>query len=179
MAHLLDHHAGDRAAIPLRRSGCKQVALLLDAGKFSVPLVDDHVHERVPHLLGGNLAQILPLVAAFVGAELNLPGFDRSVERVEVESLDTVLVDADFLAPFVEYPDPLAKAADLCYFAWHKTSGATAQVLIGFGRGDGPRALPISDLRDGFNRSRRSIPVFSRSPNPRHFAVNTAGRFST
>src|ERR1700691_1136637 len=120
MTHLLDHDAGDRATIPLRGRGCKQVTLLLHAGKFSIALIDDHIHQGIPHLLCGNLAQILPLVAAFVGTELDFPGFDRSIERVKVEGLDVVFVDAYFFAPLIEDPDPFAEASDFRYFAWHK-----------------------------------------------------------
>src|SRR5260370_17846952 len=122
VAHLFDHDAGNRTAIIFRRRGFKQVALLLDAGKFSVALVDDHVHQGVAHLLRGHLAQVLPLVAAFVGTELDLPGFDRAVECVEVKRLNAVFVDADFLPPFVEYSHPPAEASYFRYFAWHKAS---------------------------------------------------------
>ena len=120
MAHLFDHDAGERAAIPFRRRGCKQVALLLHAGKFGVALIDDHVHERVPHLLRRNLAQVLPLVAALVGTELDLPGLDRAVERVEVERFDIVFVDANFLAPLVEQANPITEVSDFRDFAWHR-----------------------------------------------------------
>src|SRR5208337_1360689 len=120
VAHLLDHDAGNRSAVVFGGRGCEQIALLLHAGKFGVTLVDDHVHERVPHLLGWHLAQVLPLVAAFIGAELNLFRFDRSVERIEVEGLDIVFVDAYFFAPFVEQANPVAEVSDFGYFAWHR-----------------------------------------------------------
>ena len=45
----------------------------------------------------------------------------------EAANIDLILVDADFLAPLVEYPDPLAEASDFCYFARHKTSKSLPQ----------------------------------------------------
>ena len=80
----------------------KQIALLLDAGKFGIALIDDHVHQRVAHLLRRHLAQVLPLIAAFIGTELDLFRFNRAVKRIEVEGFDVIFVDADFFAPFVE-----------------------------------------------------------------------------
>src|ERR1039457_3347983 len=130
VAHLFDHDAGDGAAIVFRGRGFKQIALLLHAGKFGVALIDDHVHERVPHLLRGHLAQVLPLVAAFVGAELDFFRLNRAVESIEVECLNVVFVDANFLAPLVEQPDPVAEVSDSCYFAWHKTSKSLPQGSI-------------------------------------------------
>ena len=124
VAHFFDHDAGKGAAVPVGGGGLEQVALLLDRGKLGVALVDDHVHERVAHLLGGDLAEVLPLAIAFVGSELDLFGFDRAVERVEVEGLDVVFIDADFLAPFVEDADPLAETSDFCYLAWHRSSNS-------------------------------------------------------
>ena len=53
-----------RAAIPVGRRSFKQIALLLDGGKLGVALVDDHVQQRVAHLLGRNLAQVLPFAPA-------------------------------------------------------------------------------------------------------------------
>ena len=99
-----------------------KIALLLDAGKLGVALVDDHVHERVAHLLRGNLAQVLPLAAAFVVAEFDVFGIDRAIERIELEGLDVVRVDADLFAPVVEQADPVAECSDFCYFARHNSN---------------------------------------------------------
>ena len=88
VAHLFDHDTGNGAAIPLSRRVLEQVALLLHAGELRVALVDDHVHERVTHLLCRNLAQVLPFAASLVRAELDFFGIDGAVERVEVKRFD-------------------------------------------------------------------------------------------
>src|SRR5208283_4544717 len=115
-----DHDAGEGAAVPIGGCGLKQVALLLHARKLSVALVDDHIHERVAHLLRRDLAQVLPLLAALVRAELDVVGFDGAIERVEVKRLDVIAVNADFLAPLVEQPFPLTEASDFCNFSWYR-----------------------------------------------------------
>ena len=43
VAHLFNHHAGERAPIPVGRSGLEQFALLLHAGKFGIALIDDQI----------------------------------------------------------------------------------------------------------------------------------------
>src|SRR5690242_17144595 len=120
MAHLFDHDASNGTAIPIRWCGFKQVPLLLDAGKLRVSLVDDQVHERVAHLLRGNLAQVLALAPSLERAKLNFLRLDAAVERVEFETGNLVAVDANFLAPFVEQTDPVAEGPDFCNFPWHK-----------------------------------------------------------
>ena len=120
MPHFFDHDAGDGAAIPVGGRILQEVALLLDAGKFGVALINDHVHQRVAHLLRRNLAQILPFAATFIRTELDLFRIDRAVKRIEMEGLDIVRVDADVFAPVVEHPDPVAEGSDFCYFAWHE-----------------------------------------------------------
>src|ERR1700733_12091964 len=127
MAHLFDHHAGQGAAIPVGGRGLEKIALLLYARELGVALVDDHVHERIAHLLRGHLAEILPLAAAFVGAELDVVGFDGTVEGVEVEGLNVIFVDADFLAPLVEESFPFAEGSDFWYFSWHRSNPFTAE----------------------------------------------------
>src|SRR5207248_10696327 len=57
----------------------EQQRYLFDAGKFRVALVDNHVHQGVTHLLGGNLAEVLPLAAAFVVTKLDFFRFDSLV----------------------------------------------------------------------------------------------------
>ena len=79
VAHLLDHDAGDGAAIPVRGRVLQQVALLLHARKLGIALVNDHVHQRIAHLLGGNLPQVFPLAPAFVRTKLDLVGIDRAI----------------------------------------------------------------------------------------------------
>jgi hypothetical protein len=39
-----------------------------------------------------------------------------------MERLNVIFIDADFFPPFVENPNPFAKASNFRYFAWHKTS---------------------------------------------------------
>src|SRR5437660_9631123 len=96
------------------------MALLLDRGKLSVALVDDHIQQCIAHLLRRNLAQVLPLVAAFVRAKLDFLSLDRSIERVELEAGDLVAIDADLLTPLIEETDPITKRPDFCNLAWHK-----------------------------------------------------------
>ncbi len=136
MAHLFDHDAGDGAAITFRGRGFKQVALLLDAGKFSVALVDDHVHQRVAHLLRGHLAQVLPLVAAFVGTELDLFGFDRAVERVEVEGFDVFVLTPISLRHSLNSPTQSLKVPIFATLPGINclTSGAKALAALGLAR---------------------------------------------
>src|SRR5580692_6152635 len=122
MSHLFDHYSCDCAPVPFGGRGSEQITLLLHAGKFGIALIDNHVHESVPHLLRGHLAQVLPLIAAFIRAELDLLGFDCTVKRIEVKGLNVIFVDANFFAPLIENPNPLAEASDFRYFAWHKTS---------------------------------------------------------
>ena len=63
VAHFLDHHPGDGTAVPVSGSAFEEIPLLLHAGEFGIALVDDHVDERVAHLLSRDLAQVLPLAA--------------------------------------------------------------------------------------------------------------------
>ena len=93
------------------------MALLFDAGEFCVALVHDHVEHCVAHLLGRNLAEVLPLATAFEGAELNFFGLDGAIQRVELERGDLVGVDTNLLAPIVEESDPITEGSDFCYFA--------------------------------------------------------------
>jgi hypothetical protein len=120
VSHFFDHDARDSAAVPVSGRVFQQIALLLDAGKFCIALVDDHIHQRIAHLLRGNLAQVLPLAAALIGTEFNLFSIDRTVERVEVERLDVLGIDADIFAPVVEHAFPVAERSDFRYFAGHK-----------------------------------------------------------
>ena len=119
MTHFFDHHAGDGAAVPVGGRALKQIALLFDAGKFGVALIDDQVDQRIAHLLRGHLAQVFPLLRAFERAKLDLVGFDRAVKRVEFEVGNLVVIDADVLAPIVEQANPVTEGSDFCYFSWH------------------------------------------------------------
>ena len=124
VTHFFDHDASDSAAVPVSGRGFEQVPLLFDAGKFRVALVDNHVHQGVTHLLGGNLAEVLPLAAAFVVTKLDFFGFDSTEESVKFKAGNLVAIDANFFAPFVEQTHPVTEGSDFCYFAWHnvKTS---------------------------------------------------------
>ena len=119
--HFLDHHTRERPAIPVRGRGLEEMALLLHGGKLGVTLVDDHVQQRIAHLLGGDLAKVLPLAASLVGAELDFVGLDGAVKRVEFEAGDLVAVDANFLAPLIKQTHPITEGSDFCNFAWHTT----------------------------------------------------------
>src|SRR6266481_1831368 len=122
MAHLFDHHTGQRLAVPIRGRSLEQIALLLDACEFGIALVDDQVHQRVTHVLRGNLAQVFPFGTTFVIAERDFLGLNRAVESLKPEILDVVIVDADFRAPFLEQPNPIAERPDLHYFSRHYPS---------------------------------------------------------
>src|SRR4030088_707125 len=124
MAHLLDHHPQDGAPVPVSGRVFKQVALLLHAGKFGVSLVDDHVHQRVAHLLCRHLPQILPFTAALVRSELNLFGVDRAIQRVKVEGINLSGIDANILAPVVKQTNPVTEGSDFCNFARHKSKSS-------------------------------------------------------
>src|SRR3984893_9735940 len=124
MAHLLDHHPQDGAPVPVSGRVFQQVALLLHAGKFGVSLVDDHVHQRVAHLLRRHLPQVLPLAAAFVRSELNLFGVDRAIQRVKVEGINLSGIDANILAPVVKQTNPVTEGSDFCNFARHKSKSS-------------------------------------------------------
>ena len=50
------------------------------------------IDKRVAHLLGGDLAQVLPLAASLVGTKLDFVGFDGSVKGVEIEGGDLVAI---------------------------------------------------------------------------------------
>src|SRR5713101_3799480 len=157
VTHLFDHHAGQGATVPVGGRNFEQVALLLNRGKLGVALVDDHVHERVAHLLSGYLPQVLPLTASFEGSKLNVVGFDRAVESVEVKRRDVILIDADLLAPVVEQTDPVAEASDFRYFTWHSK----------------PLFSPVKDAE------LHSADGSETRPHTYYFAVKVAGRFST
>src|SRR5579864_399418 len=130
MAHFLDHHARDGAAVPVGGSGFKKVTLLFDAGEFGIALIHDHVHQGIAHLLGRNLPQVLPLAIAFVMSELNFFGFDGAEKRVEFEAGDLVAIDANFFAPFVEETYPITESSDFCYFAGHKNLLSTQHLAV-------------------------------------------------
>ena len=119
VTHLFDHHARDGAAIPIRGSVVEQVALLLNTGKLGIALVDDHIHERIAHLLRGNLPQVLPLAAALIVPELDVFGLDCAVKRIELEGLDVRRVHPNLFAPVVEQPDPVTERPNFCYFSRH------------------------------------------------------------
>src|SRR4029077_7646636 len=127
VAHLFDHDARKGATVPVGRSRLKQVSLLLDAGKLGVALIDDHVQERVAHLLGGDLAEIFPFGAAFEMAALDFVVFNGSVQCLEMEAGDLVAINADFFAPLVEQADPLAEGTDFRYFAGHWENLSTTE----------------------------------------------------
>jgi len=120
VAHFLNHDPRDGAPVPIRRSIFQKIALLLNAGEFRIALVDDHVHQSIAHLLGGNLPQVLPLAPAFVRAEFDLIGIDRAIKRVEVKIFNILGIDANIFAPVVEHSDPVAKCSDFCYLTRHK-----------------------------------------------------------
>ena len=94
--------------------------LLFATCELRIALIDDHVKQCVAHLLGGDLAQVLPFAAAFEVAELNFFSLDCAVESIELEAGDFVTLDADLFAPVVEHPDPFAEGSDFGYFSWHK-----------------------------------------------------------
>src|SRR5262249_3610739 len=122
VAHLLDHHPRKRGAVVIAGRGLKEVALLLNAGKLGVTLVDDQVHQGIPHVLRGDLANVLPLAPAFVIAERDFFGFNGAVESVEVKIADVIVIDADFRAPLFEQSDPITERPDLHYFSRHDYS---------------------------------------------------------
>src|SRR6185437_10692503 len=121
-AHLFNHYARQGGAVPVGRSGLKKIALLLHAGEFSIALIDDQVHQGIAHVLRGDLAQVLPFVAAFVIAEGDLIGLNLAVERVKFEIFDVFAFDANFLAPFIEHADPITEGSDFMNFTWHENS---------------------------------------------------------
>ena len=120
MTHLFDHHASDGATVPIGGRGLKQMALLLAAGKLCIALIDDHVEQRVAHLLGGNLAQVLPFTTAPEVTELDLFGLDCAVESIKLKLGDLIMIDADLFAPLIEQANPVTECSDFCYFAGHK-----------------------------------------------------------
>ena len=130
MAHFLDHHPQDCSPIPVRGRIFEQITLLFHAGKFGVALIDDHIHQRVAHLLCGHLPQVFPLAAAFVRSELNLFRIDRAVKRVKVEGINLSGIDANILSPVVEQADPVAEGSDFCNFPRHKSKSSLA-VFVG------------------------------------------------
>src|SRR5437764_15491790 len=85
MAHLFDHDARNGTAVPVGGCRFEKMPLLLYAGELSVALIDDHIQQRVAHLLGRNLTQVLPLAPAFEMAELDFFSFNCAKERVELE----------------------------------------------------------------------------------------------
>src|SRR5882724_10782800 len=113
MAHLFDHHAGERLAVVFARCGLEEPALLLDGCKLGVALVHDQVDESIADLLRRYLAQVLPLLASLPVAELDVVSLDGAEERIEVEAADLVVVHADLFAPVVEQSDPFAEVPDL------------------------------------------------------------------
>src|SRR5271155_5154496 len=119
VAHLFNHDARDGTPIPVSGSILQKIALLLDASKLSIALIDDHVHQRVAHLLRRHLAQVLPLAPPLVRPEFDLLGIDRTIERIEVKGLNVRRVDANVLAPIVKHAFPITEGSDLRYFAWH------------------------------------------------------------
>src|SRR5580698_6998274 len=129
MAHFFNHDARDGPPIPVGRSVLQEIALLLDAGKLSVTLIDDHIHQRIAHLLRRNLTQVFPLAPALVRTEFDFFRVDRAIKRVEMKSLDVRRVDANVLAPIVEHAFPIAEGSDFCYFAWHKLIPRPLNVL--------------------------------------------------
>ena len=102
VAHLFDHHASDGFAVPIRGSSFEQMALLLAAGKFGVALVDDHVDQRIAHLLRRHLTQVLPLAPPLEVAKLDFFRLDRAEQRVEFEAGNFIVIDANVLAPIVK-----------------------------------------------------------------------------
>src|SRR5262245_4671251 len=119
VAHLFDHHAGERLAVVIAGRGLEEKTLLLDAGKFGVALINDHVQKRIAHLLGCHLPQVLPLGSTLEMTELDLVVVDGTVERLELKLANLVLLDADLFAPIVEQTYPVAECADFGYLAWH------------------------------------------------------------
>src|SRR6266403_1970456 len=113
MAHLFDHHTGERLAVVFRGCGLEEPTLLLDGSKLGVALVDDQVDEGVADLLRRYLPQVFPFLASLPVAELDVVGLDGAEERVEVEAADLVVVHADLFTPVVEQPDPFAEVPDL------------------------------------------------------------------
>src|SRR5689334_6353122 len=101
--------------------------LLLDTGEFCVSLIDDHVQQRVAHLLRGNLAQVFPFAIALEVAELDFLGLNGAEESVKREAGDFVAVDANLFAPLVKKADPIREGADFCHFARHVTKTPSSQ----------------------------------------------------
>src|SRR6185369_12304264 len=129
VAHFLDHHPGDGAAVPVCGSAFEEVPLLLHAGEFGITLVHDHVDERVAHPLSGNLAEVLPLAAAFVRTKLDFFGIDGAVQGVKLEAGNLVVVNANLFAPIVKESDPITEGSDFRHLAWHNTSSRSAGIL--------------------------------------------------
>src|SRR5256885_16453429 len=117
MAHLLDHDPRQRGTIVVSGRGFKQMALLLATGEFGVALIDDHIQQRIAHVLRRNLAQCLPLGTAFIMAELDLIGIDSTEERLEFEIIDLTLIYANLFAPFIEKTNPITKCSNFEYFS--------------------------------------------------------------
>src|SRR3984893_16300444 len=175
MTHFLDHDPSDGAAIPIGWCTLEQIALLLHAGEFRVALVDDHVDQRIAHLLRRHLAQVLPLTSSFEVTKLNFFRFDRAEKRVELEAGDLVVVDANLFAPIVKQTNPVTERSDLCDFTGHKTSTPLSAGLIA------PASFRL--------RAGQVLPAVLGAAPPRrwageraalyYFALNVAGRFST
>src|SRR5262249_32300191 len=128
VAHLFDHDPGQRRAVIIAGRALKQPALLLHAGKFSVALVDDQIHQRIAHVLCWDLAQVLPLAPAFVGAEMDFFGLNGAIEGVEMEILDLAMVHADFLAPLVEQAYPVTERSDFGHFTRHEKAPSSSEI---------------------------------------------------
>src|SRR6266436_9110462 len=94
--------------------------LLFYARELGVALVDDHVQQRVAHLLGGHLAQVFPLAPSLERSKLDFLSVDRSIEGVELEAGNLVPIDADLLAPLIEQTDPVTEGSDFWDFSRHE-----------------------------------------------------------
>src|SRR5436305_12145593 len=98
------------------------MTLLLTTGKLCVALIDDHIQQRIAHVLRRDLPQRLPLGTAFIVAKLDLVRINGAEERVKLEIVDLALVHAHLFAPIIEEPNPITECPDLEYFSWHHYS---------------------------------------------------------
>jgi len=84
VAHFFNHHPHNCLAVPVRGRGFKQVALLLNAGKLSVSLIDNQIHQARHAFAVSAPGAGSPTCDVFKGAKLDFFGLNGPVERVEL-----------------------------------------------------------------------------------------------
>src|SRR6266700_4680432 len=163
VTHLFNHDAGEAGTVIVAGRGLKEPALLFHAGKLGVTLVDDQVHEGVTHVLCGDLAHVFPLVTAFVVAERDFLGLNGAVQSVKPEILYIVMIDADFFAPSLKKPFPIAERSDLHYFSRHRKQAPLSEIPNAKREG----SLSILCALWDYTNARPGINVASRDPSLR------------